>query len=92
MGIVDAVVAPDELLRAARRWALDIVESRKPWNKTLYRTDKLEPLDEIKEVLKGARSRAQTQVAKVCIDVVEVGVVSDPRSGLWKVKELIGCY
>ncbi|XP_072954071.1 glyoxysomal fatty acid beta-oxidation multifunctional protein MFP-a isoform X2 [Typha angustifolia] len=89
LGLVDALVSPDELLKTARRWALDIVEFRKPWIKSLYKTDKLEPLGEAKEILKFARAQAKKQAANVqhplvCIDVIEEGIVSGPRAGLWK--------
>nr|CAD1829809.1 unnamed protein product [Ananas comosus var. bracteatus] len=89
LGLVDALVSPNELVKTARRWALDIAECRKPWIKSLYKTDKLEPLGEAKEILKFARAHAQKQAANfqhplVCIDVIEEGIVSGPRAGLWK--------
>lgn len=43
LGLVDAVVPPVELLNTARHWALEIAEFRRPWIKSIYRTDKLEP-------------------------------------------------
>ncbi|OAY81349.1 Glyoxysomal fatty acid beta-oxidation multifunctional protein MFP-a [Ananas comosus] len=89
LGLVDALVSSNELVKTARRWALDIAECRKPWIKSLYKTDKLEPLGEAKEILKFARAQAQKQAANfqhplVCIDVIEEGIVSGPRAGLWK--------
>lgn len=89
LGLVDAIVPPDELVKTARRWALDIVEFRRPWIKSLYKTDKIEPLGEAREILKFARSQARKQAANlkhplVCIDVIEEGIVSGPRAGLWK--------
>lgn len=90
LGLVDAIVPSDELVMTARRWALDIVERRKPWIITLYRSDKLEPLGEAREILKFARAQARRQASNlqhplVCIDVIEEGVVSGPHAGLWKV-------
>lgn len=90
MGLVDAIVSPKELVRVARSWAFDIAEYRRPWVRSLYRTDKLEPLGEAKEILKFARLQAQKQSANlehplVCIDCIEEGIVSGPRAGLWKV-------
>ena len=87
---MDAIVSPDELVETARHWALDIAESRKPWIKSLYRTDKLEPPEKAREVLKSARVEARkrspnVQFPSVCIDVIEEGIVSGPRAGLWKV-------
>ena len=80
----------DELVDAARRWALDILERRKPWVSSLYRTDKLEPLGEAREILNFARTQARRQAPnlrhpQVCIDVIEEGIVSGPRVGLMKV-------
>ncbi|RWW13895.1 hypothetical protein GW17_00022374 [Ensete ventricosum] len=65
-------------------------KSRKPWIKSLYRTDKLEPLEKAREVLQSARVEARNrspnvQFPSVCIDVIEEGIVSGPRAGLWKV-------
>ncbi|OAY72100.1 Glyoxysomal fatty acid beta-oxidation multifunctional protein MFP-a [Ananas comosus] len=89
LGLVDAIVSPKELVRVARSWAFDIAEYRRPWVRSLYRTDKLEPLGEAKEILKFARLQAQKQSANlehplVCIDCIEEGIVSGPRAGLWK--------
>lgn len=89
LGLVDAVVSPGELIKTARQWALDIAECRKPWIKSLYKTDKIEPLGEAREVLKFARAQARKQAPHlqhplVCIDVIEEGIVSGPRAGLWK--------
>ena len=93
MGLVDAVVSPNELLPTARKWALDILEHRRPWVASLYRTDKLETLGETREMLKFVRSQIQKQAPNikhplVCIDVIEEGIVSNPRAGLWKVLAL----
>nr|CAB3473099.1 unnamed protein product [Digitaria exilis] len=89
LGLVDALVSPNDLVNTARQWALDIYELRRPWIKSLYKTDKLEPLGEAREILKFARAQAQKQAANlhhplVCIDVVEEGIVAGPRAGLWK--------
>ncbi|KAJ7955127.1 glyoxysomal fatty acid beta-oxidation multifunctional protein MFP-a-like [Quillaja saponaria] len=89
LGLVDAVVSSDELLNTARRWALDIVERRRPWVASLYKTDKIEPLGEAREILKFARDQARKRAPNlthplVCIDVVEEGIVSGPRAGLLK--------
>lgn len=78
-------------MKTARLWALEIAECRKPWIKSLYKIDKLESLGDAREILKFARAQAQKQAANlhhplVCIDVIEEGIVSGPRAGLWKVK------
>ncbi|OAY56031.1 glyoxysomal fatty acid beta-oxidation multifunctional protein MFP-a [Manihot esculenta] len=89
LGLVDAVVSPNELVSTARQWALDILERRKPWVASLYKTDKLDSLGEAREIFKFARAQARKQAPNlkhplVCIDVVEEGIVSGPRAGLWK--------
>ncbi|GLT32513.1 hypothetical protein SLA2020_071760 [Shorea laevis] len=92
LGLVDAVVSPAELVKTARCWALDILARRKPWVASLYKTDKLEPLGEAREILQFVRAQARKQAPNlkhplVCIDVVEEGIVSGPRAGLWKEAE-----
>lgn len=90
LGLVDGLVSPDELVNAARQWALDILSRRRPWIASLYKTEKIEPLGEAREILKFARAQAQKRAPNlkhplVCIDVIEAGIVSGPRAGLWKV-------
>ena len=87
---MDAIVSPNELVNTARRWALEILERRRPWVASLYKTDKLESLGEAREILKFARAQVRKQAPNlkhplVCIDVIEEGIVSGPRAGLWKV-------
>ncbi|XP_047042556.1 glyoxysomal fatty acid beta-oxidation multifunctional protein MFP-a-like [Lolium rigidum] len=89
LGLVDDVVSPNDLLNVARRWALDISESRRPWVRALYKSDKLESPEEAREILNFARVQAQEQAANlhhplVCIDVIEEGIISGPRAGLRK--------
>ncbi|GMI80114.1 MULTIFUNCTIONAL PROTEIN 2, multifunctional protein 2 [Hibiscus trionum] len=92
LGLVDAVVSSHELVDTARRWALDILERRKPWVATLYKTDKIEALGEAREILNFAREQARKRAPNlkhplVCIDVIEEGIVAGPRAGLWKEAE-----
>ncbi|KAK9671744.1 hypothetical protein RND81_12G051400 [Saponaria officinalis] len=89
LGLVDAIVPASELLNTARSWALEILECRKPWVSSLYKTNKLEPLGEAREILKFAREQARKRAPNlshplVCIDVIEEGITSGPRAGLWK--------
>nr|ALN97002.1 multifunctional protein 2 [Populus tomentosa] len=89
LGLVDAVVSPNELLSTARQWALDIFERRRPWIASLYKTEKLDSLGEAREIFKFARAQAQKRAPNllhpiVCINVVEHGIVSGPRAGLYK--------
>jgi enoyl-CoA hydratase/3-hydroxyacyl-CoA dehydrogenase len=90
LGLVDGLVSPDQLVNTARQWALDILDRRRPWIASLYKSDKIEPLGEAREILKFARAQARKQAPNlkhplVCIDVIEAGIVSGPRAGLWKV-------
>ncbi|KAK7264651.1 hypothetical protein RJT34_32260 [Clitoria ternatea] len=92
LGLVDGLVSPDELVNSARQWALDILGRRRPWVASLYKTDKLEPLGEAREILKFARDQTRKRAPNlqhplVCIDVIEAGIVSGPRAGLWKEAE-----
>ncbi|OIV95201.1 hypothetical protein TanjilG_21591 [Lupinus angustifolius] len=92
LGLVDAVVSSDQLVNTARQWALDILDHRRPWVASLYKNDKIEPLGEAREILKFARAQAQKRAPNlkhplVCIDVIEEGIVSGPRAGLWKEAE-----
>jgi enoyl-CoA hydratase/3-hydroxyacyl-CoA dehydrogenase len=96
LGLVDALVPQNELISAARKWALDIYECRRPWVRSLYRTDKIEPLGEAREILKFARMQVQKQAANlthplICIDVIEEGIINGPRAGLWKVGVCVFC-
>ncbi|XP_027329967.1 peroxisomal fatty acid beta-oxidation multifunctional protein MFP2 isoform X1 [Abrus precatorius] len=92
LGLVDGLVSPDELVNTARQWALDILSRRRPWIASLYKTDKIEPLGEAREILKFARAQTQKRALNlhhplVCIDVIEAGIVAGPRAGLWKEAE-----
>ena len=51
MGLVDGLMSPDDLVNTACQWALDIMGRRRPWIASLYKTDKLEPLGEAREIL-----------------------------------------
>ncbi|KAK2394935.1 peroxisomal fatty acid beta-oxidation multifunctional protein MFP2 [Trifolium repens] len=89
LGLVDALVSRDKLVSTARQWALDILDRRRPWVRSLYKTDKIESLGEAREILKFARTQAQKRAPNlkhplVCIDVIEDGIVAGPRAGLWK--------
>ena len=99
LGLVDAVVSANDLLNIARRWALDIFESKRPWVRALYKSDKLGSPEEAREILNFARAQAREQAANlhhplICINVIEEGIVSGPRAGLRKVCDLqhLPCY
>lgn len=94
LGFVDAISPSHKLLETARQWALDILECKKPWVVSLYKTDKLQPLAEARLIFQSARSQIQTRTPNLkhpidCIDVMEEGIVSGPRNGLWKEVEVL---
>ncbi|XP_058114184.1 peroxisomal fatty acid beta-oxidation multifunctional protein [Magnolia sinica] len=92
LGLIDAIVSSEELLRVSRLWALDIAERRKPWISSLRRTDKLGSFSEAREVLKAARQRARQTAPnmpqhQVCLDVIEEGIVKGGYAGVLKEAE-----
>lgn len=93
LGLIDAVVPPAELVTTARRWALDIVGRRKPWVSSVSKTDKLPPLGEAREILTFAKAQTLKRAPNMkhplmCLDAIEVGIVSGPRAGLEKEAEV----
>lgn len=89
LGLIDALVSAEELLRVSRLWALDIAERRKPWMHSLHRTDKLSSLSESREILKVARQQAKQTAPNMpqhqaCIDVIEEGIVHGGYNGVLK--------
>ncbi|CAN4113637.1 unnamed protein product [Withania somnifera] len=92
--LVDAISPSDQLLGSACQWALDILECRRPWSISLFRTDRLAPLAEARTLLNSARTQIQKQNPNVihplvCIDVIEHGILCGPRNGLWKEAEAL---
>ena len=90
LGLVDDVVPQGELVMRARKWALDIAESRKPRVISLQRLDKLEPLGDARRILKVARAQAIKTSPNLpslifCLDAIEAGVVSGGYAGSLKV-------
>lgn len=59
LGLVDAVVAPEDLLKTACRIGLDIAANRRARNVTIDRTDRLEPLGEAGPIFEFARAQAR---------------------------------
>ncbi|PIN08136.1 Hydroxyacyl-CoA dehydrogenase/enoyl-CoA hydratase [Handroanthus impetiginosus] len=89
LGLVDAVVPKEELLKVSRQWALEIAGGRKPWIRSLHRTDKLGSLPEMHHIINTARQQAK-QTAKnmpqhqACLDVIEEGIIHGGYHGLLK--------
>lgn len=93
LGLVDEIVAPKDLLTAARQWALDIVSGKKPRLSSLQRTDKLESLGEAREIIKFARAQVKRTAPNLthpllCLDAVEEGVVRGGYAGAQKEAEV----
>lgn len=90
LGLIDAIVSSDELLRVSRSWALEIAERRKPWMSSLRRTDKIGSLSEAREIFKAARARVK-QIApnmpqhRACLEAIEEGVLYGGYAGVLKV-------
>jgi len=58
LGLLDAVVKPDELLQTAGKLALDIAAGKVPRRITSKLTNKIEPYEFAKAVIEGARAQA----------------------------------
>ncbi|OMO58152.1 Crotonase superfamily [Corchorus olitorius] len=89
LGLIDAIVPSEELLKVSRRWALDIADRRKPWVRSLHRTDKIGSLSEAREVLRIARQQAKKTAPNLpqhqaCLDVIEEGIVHGGYNGVLK--------
>uniref|UniRef100_A0A2P2MG33 Uncharacterized protein n=1 Tax=Rhizophora mucronata TaxID=61149 RepID=A0A2P2MG33_RHIMU len=89
LGLIDIVVSPQELLKVSRQWALDVADRRKPWLRSLHRTDKLGSLSEAREILKAARQQAKKVAPnmpqhQVCLDVIEAGITHGGYNGVLK--------
>ncbi|KAK0570673.1 hypothetical protein LWI29_004836 [Acer saccharum] len=89
LGLIDAIVTSEALLKVSRQWALDIAARRKPWMRSLHRTDKLGSLSEAREILKTAKQQAKKTAPNmpqhlVCLDVIEEGVIHGGYNGVLK--------
>jgi enoyl-CoA hydratase/3-hydroxyacyl-CoA dehydrogenase len=89
-GLVDAICSPDELIKMSRLWALDIANCRKPWIRSLARTDRLGSLSEARSVLSIAREKVKKVAPhlpqqQACLDVIEEGVLFGGHAGVLKV-------
>ncbi|KAE8698384.1 Glyoxysomal fatty acid beta-oxidation multifunctional protein MFP-a [Hibiscus syriacus] len=65
------------------------LERRKPWLRSLHRTDKIGSLSEAREVLKIARQQAKKTAPnlpqhQICLDVIEEGIIHGGYSGVLK--------
>ncbi|KAK7855142.1 peroxisomal fatty acid beta-oxidation multifunctional protein aim1 [Quercus suber] len=93
LGLIDALVASEELLKVSRQWALDIANMRKPWVRSLHRTDKIGSLSEARNLINIARQQAKKTAPnmpqhQVCLDTIEVGIVQGGYSGVLQEKKV----
>ena len=91
LGLIDAIVSPGELLKVSKSLALEIADKRKPWVRSLHRTDKIG--SDARELLKNARQRVKKTAPhlpqqQACIDVIEHGIIHGGYSGVLKESEL----
>ncbi|KAL9242347.1 hypothetical protein vseg_016357 [Gypsophila vaccaria] len=89
LGIIDAVVPPQELLHVSRLWALEIADKKKPWIRSLHITDKLGSLSEAQQLLTKAKQQAEKTARNMpqhqaCLDVIEEGIVHGGYAGVLK--------
>ncbi|KAF8094314.1 hypothetical protein N665_0365s0002 [Sinapis alba] len=89
LGLIDALVPPVDLLSTSRKWALDIACGRKPFLRSLHRTDKIGSLSEARVVLMNARQVAKRIAPNMpqhhaCIEVIEDGIIHGGYSGVLK--------
>ena len=90
LGLIDAVVPPQELLKVARLWALDIAVGKKPFIRSLHMSNKLGSLAEAHEFLMMARQKAKQTARNMpqhqaCLDVIEEGILRGGYAGVLKV-------
>ncbi|KAJ7973842.1 Peroxisomal fatty acid beta-oxidation multifunctional protein [Quillaja saponaria] len=93
LGLIDAIVPPEDLLEVSRLWAREIAEGHKPWIRSLYRTDKLGSQSETREILKIAREQARKIAPNVpqhqaCLDAIEDGIIHGGYYGLLREIEI----
>ncbi|GJT75313.1 peroxisomal fatty acid beta-oxidation multifunctional protein AIM1-like protein [Tanacetum coccineum] len=89
LGLIDAIVPPQELLKVSRQWALDIAEKRKPWVRSLHSINKIGSLSEAYEIIKVARQQAKRTTPNMpqhlaCLDVIEEGILRGGYAGVLK--------
>ncbi|KMZ60161.1 Peroxisomal fatty acid beta-oxidation multifunctional protein [Zostera marina] len=88
-GLIDELTSPSELLKVARRLALDIADKSKPFLRSLHLTDKLCSVSESQKMIEEARQIAKTMSPNTpqqggCLDAIEEGIVSGGSKGIQK--------
>ncbi|KAI3754250.1 hypothetical protein L1987_54029 [Smallanthus sonchifolius] len=93
LGLIDAIVPPQELLKVSTQWALDIVEKRKPWTRSLHNVEKIGSLSEALEIIKVVgqqvkRTASNLPQHQACLDVIQEGIVHGGYHGVLKEGEV----
>ncbi|XP_073043286.1 peroxisomal fatty acid beta-oxidation multifunctional protein AIM1-like [Primulina eburnea] len=93
LGLVDAVVASEELLKVSKQWALDIARRRKPWIRPLHNVEKLGSLPDAIDLLNMARQQAKQTFKNMpqhqaCLDVIAEGIIHGGYHGVLKESEV----
>lgn len=81
---------PGRLLEAARKYALELADGRRPRLLSLQRTDRLESLAEATAILAFARAQVARQARNLthpllCLDAIQAGIEAGGIAGLAKV-------
>lgn len=89
LGLVDAVVSPEQLLQTAKKMALDIAAGRAPRVRSLQRSDRLEPYGEAMATIEFARMQAAKRAPglrhpQLCLDAIQAGLEHGGLAGLIK--------
>ncbi|XP_071737250.1 peroxisomal fatty acid beta-oxidation multifunctional protein AIM1-like isoform X2 [Rutidosis leptorrhynchoides] len=87
LGLIDAIVHPQDLIKVSRRWALDIANKRKPWVRSLHSVNKIGSLVEAQQILKVASQQVKRTAPNLpqhqaCLDVIEEGIVKGGFPGV----------
>ncbi|XP_058074318.1 peroxisomal fatty acid beta-oxidation multifunctional protein-like [Magnolia sinica] len=93
LGLIDAIVSSEDLLRVSRLWAIQIAERRKPRISSLRRTDKLSSLSEVHEILTISREYARKAAPNMpqylaCLNVIGEGISLGGYAGVLKEEKL----
>ncbi|KAK1437550.1 hypothetical protein QVD17_03344 [Tagetes erecta] len=93
LGLIDAIVPPQELLKVSRQWALDIAEKRKPWTRSLHSVEKIGSLPEALETIKVVRQQVKRTAPNMpqhqaCLDAIQEGIVQGGYHGVLKEGEI----
>ena len=89
LGLVDEVASPDRLMDVAKALALDIAAGRAPRNKTLFRSDRIEPFGTAIATIEFARAQTAKRAPGLrhpllCLDAIQYGVENGGLAGLKK--------